>query len=157
MGAKAVILTVAGVAVLASATHPGAPEPAVSVSHRGYEPWARAFLDKGHWPVNGCTLGGVIAWEHTEGSPREWHNPLDSTAPMPGSHEINGDHVQSYPQPWEGLRAPVRSVTVYYPAIRAALSAGASAQAIADATQQPDIHGYRWGTRPFTAYCLPGR
>ena len=108
----------------------------------GYTPssWAAALLSAGGWPPTGCNLGAITAWEAAEGG--NWENsaarnPLDTTMPESGSWPVNSVNVQAYPSWQEG-----------YGGILSALSAGESAQAVADA-----VAASPWGTGSFNATC----
>jgi hypothetical protein len=114
--------------------------------------WASALLSGGGWPQTACNLGAVQAWERAEGG--NWansaaYNPLNTTQYEPGSSVMNAAGVRVYTSWREGFAATL--TTLGYPAyagIRSALSAGDSAQAVADA-----VAGSPWGTGSFTATC----
>jgi hypothetical protein len=114
--------------------------------------WASSLLSAGGWPQTACNLGAVQAWERAEGG--NWansaaYNPLDTTQPELASSVMNSAGVRAYASWADGFRATL--TTLGYPAyagIRAALSAGDSAQAVADA-----VAASPWGTGPFTATC----
>jgi hypothetical protein len=114
--------------------------------------WAAALMSAGGWPQTTCNLGAITAWEAAEGG--NWENsaaanPLDTTQPEPGSWSINSAAVQAYPSWAEGFRATLTTLGYApYGGIRSALSAGNSAQAVADA-----VAASPWGTGPFTAPC----
>jgi len=124
--------------------------------------WARAVLRAEGAPRTGCNMGAMLAWEGAEGG--HWENdasfnPLNTTYDGPGGSwlyngritaTINGDQVRAYNSWHTGLVATVRTLNLpAYAGIRAALAAGDSAQAVADAEA-----GTPWGTGPFTASCL---
>jgi hypothetical protein len=146
-------------ALLALAGHDGvsgttAGASMVVPSGSSYTPqsWAAALLSAGGWPQTTCNLGAITAWETAEGG--NWENsaaanPLDTTQPEPGSWSINSAAVQAYPSWAEGFRATLTTLDYgAYGGIRSALTAGGSAQAVADA-----IAASPWGTGPFTATC----
>jgi len=114
--------------------------------------WASAFLGVIGEPQTACNLGAVEAWESAEGG--AWDNsaaanPLDTTEREPGSWSINSVGVQAYPSWAEGLQANAAAITNgLYGGILSALSAGDSAQAVADA-----VASSPWGTAPFSANC----
>jgi hypothetical protein len=117
--------------------------------------WARALLRAEGLPRTGCNVGAVVSWENAEGG--HWvndarYNPLNTTMPEPGSVAIAGNPagVQSYTSWHQGLQATVNTLNNgRYGPILAALRAGDSAQAVADAEAATP-----WGTGPFTATCL---
>jgi hypothetical protein len=111
--------------------------------------WARSLLAAGGWPETSCNLGAVVAWERAEGSTPAWHNLLDTTLREPGSRPVNSVGVQAYPSVQAGLAATVATLRGGpYGPILAALAAGDSAQAVADA-----VAASPWGTERFTASC----
>ena len=105
----------------------------------GYTPssWAAALLSAGGWPQTSCNLGAITAWEAAEGG--NWensaaYNPLDTIMPEPGSWPVNSVSVQAYPSWQEGFTATLTTLgNGDYGGILSALSAGNSAQAVADA------------------------
>ncbi len=139
----------AALIVAGTARHGGTP--AAAPDGTGYTPlaWADALLAAGGWPQTSCNTAAVTAWQAAEGSNPAWHNPLDTTQPEAGSHPVNSVGVQAYPTWQDGLRATVTTLdNGLYGPVLAALAAGTSAQAVADAvTASP------WGTGPFTASC----
>lgn len=114
--------------------------------------WASAFLGVIGEPQTACNQSAVEAWENAEGG--AWDNsaaanPLDTTEREPGSWSINSVGVQAYPSWAEGLQANAAAITNgLYGGILSALSAGDSAQAVADA-----VASSPWGTAPFEAAC----
>lgn len=114
--------------------------------------WAQAFLSGAGLPVTGCNVSAVTAWEAAEGG--NWansarFNPIDTTQPEPGSWPMNSVGVQAYPSWAAGLSATVTTLqNGNYPGIIAALQAGGSAQAVADA-----VAASPWGTSAFQASC----
>ena len=114
--------------------------------------WAVALLSAGGWPQTACNLGAITAWEAAEGG--NWentarYNPLDTTEPEPGSWPMNSVNVQAYTSWQEGFTATLATLgNGDYGGILSALSAGDSAQAVADA-----VAGSPWGTGSFTATC----
>lgn len=124
--------------------------------------WAAALLRYGGWPQTACNKGAIQAWEGAEGG--QWgpnpnddgtFNPLNTTHPEPGSAgRINtgtpGIWVQAYPSWQSGFQATAATLdNGRYGGILAALRAGNSAQAVADA-----VAASPWGTGPFTARCV---
>jgi hypothetical protein len=114
--------------------------------------WARALLRADSDPRTRCNLDGVTAWERAEGghfANAARYNPLDSTMREPGSWSMNPVGVQAYPSWRAGFRATLATLhNGLYGNVLAALRAGDSAQAIADA-----VAASPWGTQPFTARC----
>ncbi len=114
--------------------------------------WARALLSAAGWPETSCNLAAVTAWEGAEGG--NWanaarFNPLDTTQPEPGSYPMNSAGVQAYSSWQSGFAATLTTLgNGRYGAILSALSAGNSAQAVADA-----VAASPWGTAPLTASC----
>lgn len=110
--------------------------------------WAPAFLRDARLPVTPSNVRAVVAWEMAEGG--NWFNgarfnPLDTTMPEPGATDMNWVGVKAYTSWTQGFVATV--ATLYngnYPGIIAALRAGKSAQAVADAVAVSP-----WGTLPF--------
>ncbi len=121
---------------------------------RGYTPlsWAAALLSAGGWPQTSCNLGAITAWEAAEGG--NWensaaYNPLDTTMPEPDSWSMNSVNVQAYTSWQEGFQATLTTLgNGDYGGILSALSAGNSAQAVADA-----VAASPWGTGSFNATC----
>jgi len=132
-------------AVTASATIPGGSAYAPSS-------WAAALLSAGGWPRTRCNLAAVTAWEQAEGG--NWqnsaaYNPLNTTMPEPGSWVVNSAGVKAYPSWQAGFTATLATLgNGRYGPVRSALTAGTSAQAVADA-----VAGSPWGTGPFQAAC----
>ena len=120
----------------------------------GYTPssWAAALLSAGGWPPTACNLGAIEAWEAAEGG--NWensaaYNPLDTTEPESGSSTMNSAGVRAYPSWQEGFAATLTTLdNGNYPGILSALSAGNSAQAVANA-----VAASPWGTGSFHATC----
>jgi len=120
----------------------------------GYTPlsWAAALLSAGGWPQTSCNLGAITAWEAAEGG--NWensaaYNPLDTTMPEPDSWSMNSVNVQAYTSWQEGFQATLTTLgNGDYGGILSALSAGNSAQAVADA-----VAASPWGTGSFNATC----
>ena len=151
-------LAIAAVIALAMAGAGGASAGhAVVAAVRGgsaYTPqtWAVALLGADHLPLTACDVSAVTAWEAAEGG--AWQNsasgnPLNTTMPEPGSSAINSAGVQAYPSWQEGFAATVATLNNGdYPGILAALRAGDSAQAVADA-----VGASPWGTGYFSASC----
>ncbi len=111
--------------------------------------WARALLAAGGWPVTGCNVGAVQAWEKAENSNPAWFNPLDTTQREPGSSPVNSVGVQAYSSWRDGFAATLATLhNGRYPAVLAALAAGSNAQAVADA-----VAASPWGTQPFRVGC----
>jgi len=114
--------------------------------------WARALLHATGFQATPCNVGAVVAWETAEGG--HWgntarYNPLDDTRPMPGSRPMNSKHVQVYTSWTQGLDAAGATLGgPDYGGIRAALSAGNNAQAVATA-----VGASVWGTQRFLASC----
>jgi hypothetical protein len=114
--------------------------------------WAVALLAAGSWPQTACNAAAVTAWENAEGG--NWangarFNPLDTTQPEPGSYPMNSAGVQAFASWQSGFTATLATLgNGNYGAILSALSAGGSAQAVADA-----VAASPWGTAPFTASC----
>jgi hypothetical protein len=114
--------------------------------------WAVALLSAGGWPQSGCNLGAIEAWERAEGG--NWantaaYNPLNTTQRESGSWSINSVSVQAYTSWAEGFRATLTTLgNGDYGGILSALSAGTSAQAVADA-----VAASPWGTGQFQASC----
>ena len=158
----AAAVALAGLALVILAGHHSAPAPdrataataAAAPGGSAYTPasWARALLRSLGDPRTACNLGAVTAWEAAEGG--NWadaaqDNPLNTTMPEPGSRAVNPAGVQAYPSWREGFTATLDTLrNGLYGAILAALAAGNSAQAVADA-----VAASPWGTRPFDAEC----
>jgi len=153
LGLAIAVSATAGTAT-AVAPHGGAGVHGAVPSGSAYTPasWARALLAAGGWPESACNLSAVTAWERAEGG--HWanaarFNPLDTTQPEQGSWPMNSVGVQAYPSWAAGFRATLTTLANgRYAAVLAALSAGTSAQAVADAAAASP-----WGTGPFTASC----
>lgn len=161
-GGQEVAVGVAVVIVLAAAgQHAAAPGSravsavrAVAPAGSSYTPasWAAAFLAGGGWPQTACNLAAIQAWEAAEGG--QWdnsaqYNPLNTTQPEPGSWTVNSAGVQAFPTWQEGFTANLAVIrNGLYGPVLSALSAGGSAQAVADA-----VAASPWGTAPFTATC----
>jgi hypothetical protein len=145
------LLALTGHHAVGASTH-GASGPAPSGSSYTPQSWAAAFLAAGGWPQTACNISAITAWEAAEGG--NWnnsaqYNPLDTTQPEPGSWPMNSVGVQAYPSWQEGFQANLTVINNgLYGGILAALSAGDSAQAVADA-----VAASPWGTAPFTATC----
>jgi peptidoglycan hydrolase CwlO-like protein len=115
--------------------------------------WASAFLRVARLTVTPSNLAAITAWEMAEGG--NWNNsatfnPLNTTLPEPGSTSMNWVGVQAYTSWAQGFQATV--TTLYngnYTAIIAALKAGSSAQAVAEA-----VAASQWGTQQFTVPVL---
>ena len=114
--------------------------------------WAAALLSAGGWPQTACNLGALEAWARAEGG--NWnnsaaYNPLDTTMPEPGSWSMNSVGVRAYPSWRDGFAATLATLeNGNYPGILSALSAGTSAQAVANA-----VAASPWGTGAFQATC----
>ena len=114
--------------------------------------FARAVLRAEGDPRTPANVCAIVSWEAAEGG--HWnntaaYNPMNTTLPEPGSSPINSVGVQSYTSWGEGLRATVDTLNNgNYGGILAALRAGGSAQAVADA-----VGASPWGTGYFTASC----
>lgn len=148
----------------------GQPASVTAVNAHGVAPagssytpqtWAAAFLGYGGFQQTGCDLAAVEAWESAEGgqwgpNPRDdgTYNPLNTTRPEPGSSGVistgtPGVYVQGYPSWREGFQGTLAVLdNGLYGAVIAALRAGDSAQAVADA-----VASSPWGTKPFQASC----
>ncbi|MGO8683916.1 MAG: hypothetical protein ACLQUT_04985 [Thermoleophilia bacterium] len=115
--------------------------------------WAGAFMRVAQLTDTPSNLAAITAWEMAEGG--NWNNsatfnPLNTTLPEPGSTSMNWVGVQAYTSWARGFQATV--ATLYngnYTAIIAALKAGTSAQAVADA-----VAASPWGTQQFTVPVL---
>ena len=139
-----------------SPSRPGAlPASGPAGGHRVARPasWASAFLGIIREPQTRCDISAVVAWSRAEGG--AWGgdgataNPLNTTQPEPGAYSINSVGVKAYPSWQEGLQANAAAITNgLYANVLSALSAGSSAQAVADA-----VAASPWGTLPFTATC----
>ena len=151
----------AGIGLAALSGHHGGTGGAAALTARAVIPdgsaytpasWAAALLTAAGWPRTSCNLGAITAWEGAEGG--NWANaarfsPLDTTQREPGSWAMNGAGVQAYTSWAEGFRATLTTLANgSYGAILAALAAGDSAQAVADA-----VAASPWGTAPFRAGC----
>ena len=165
-GVAAAALVAAGTgghAVVHAVTHSAPSTASITVpSGSGYTPqsWAAALLAAGGWPGTACNLGAITAWENTEGG--NWnnsatYNPLNTTYDDNGAWEtdgrvtatINSHGVRAYDSWQTGFTATVTVLdNGLYGPILAALSAGSSAQAVADA-----VGSSPWGTAPFQATC----
>jgi hypothetical protein len=155
---RTAVVGAVAVVVLASASHHGAAgattTDAAVPAGSTYTPasWAAALLPAGGWPATACNLGAIEAWESAEGG--QWENsaafnPLNTTQPEPGSWTINSGGVRAYVSWQQGFRATLTTLSYAdYSGIRAALSAGDNAQAVADA-----VAASPWGTEPFKANC----
>lgn len=115
--------------------------------------WARTFLAAIPEPQTPCNVSAVVAWAAAEGG--AWggdgasFNPLNTTQPEPGDYPINSVGVKAYPNWQEGLQGNVIAITNgLYGNVLAAMQAGDSAQAVADA-----VAASPWGTLPFSASC----
>jgi len=151
----------AGIGLAALTCHYAAAGGAAAITARAVIPdgsaytpasWAVALLAAGGWPRTSCNIGAITAWENAEGG--NWanaarFNPLDTTEPEPGSYPMNSAGVQAYPSWAVGFRATLTTLANgHYGGILAALAAGGSAQAVADA-----VAASPWGTAPFRANC----
>lgn len=127
----------------------GSSAPAPSSGGASAAVWASGFLGAAGLPRTACNVAAVRAWEGAEGTFSEYNNPLDSTQREPGSYSVNSVGVQHYVSTAQGEQATVKTLfNGYYPAIIAALRAGSSAQAVANA-----IASSKWGTEAFSASC----
>lgn len=127
------------------------PVPLAAATAVSYTPasWASAFLQLAGYRRTPCNIAAITAWIRAEGSNWAWRNPLDDTRQMPGSRPVNSKHVQDYTSWDRGLNATTATLSgPDYGSIRAALTAGSDAQAVADA-----VSASVWGTEPFAVEC----
>jgi hypothetical protein len=160
-GRFAISAVAAGIGLAALAGHHAGTGGTAALTARAVIPdgtaytprsWAAALVTAGGWPRTSCNLGAIQAWERAEGG--HWansaaYNPLNTTQREPGSQSINSVSVQAYTSWAEGFRATLATLgNGSYGPILAALSAGDSARAVADA-----VAASPWGTAPFRAGC----
>ena len=115
--------------------------------------WAKALLEQLQLPLTQQNVAAITAWEIAEGG--HWHNtahynPLDTTMPEPGATSMNSVGVKAYVSWAQGFTATIATLrNGYYGGILAALRAGTSAIAVADA-----VAASPWGTGNFSRPAL---
>lgn len=117
--------------------------------------WANDFLKALGKPMTAENKVGIVAWEYMEGG--HFHNsakfnPLNTTQPMPGAGNTGSQgNIKVYTDYAQGLEATVKTINNgRYGVILAALDAGTSAEAIADAIGQT-----AWGTKNGVRAAIP--
>jgi hypothetical protein len=105
------------------------------------EQWAHDFLTGLGMPVTTENVKAMVAWQQAEGT-RAANNPLATTQNMPGATRFNRVGVKNFLTYDDGITANIKAITNgRYPNILAALQAGNSAEAVAQA-----IAASPWGT-----------
>ncbi len=127
-----------------SSAQSGAPAGSGKPNRAAVDPvqWARAFLTKLGMPVTAENVRAIAAWEQAEGTAAQF-TPLATTqAGFPGETRFNSVGVKNYVTFADGINANAHALTNgLYGNILAALHAGNSAQAVAQA-----IADSPWGT-----------
>jgi hypothetical protein len=103
--------------------------------------WATDLLNQLGLPVTAENIKALGAWAQAEGTKASF-NPLATTQSMPGATSFNSVGVRNYTSYADGIRATAQTLTNgHYPNILAALRAGNSAVAVAQA-----VAASPWGT-----------
>jgi hypothetical protein len=103
--------------------------------------WATDLLNQLGLPVTAENIKALGAWAQAEGTKASF-NPLATTQSMPGATSFNSVGVRNYASYADGIRATAQTLTNgHYPNILAALRAGNSAVAVAQA-----VAASPWGT-----------
>lgn len=134
----------AGTATTSTATDPTVPTSSGSLNRAGVDSvgWARDFLTKLGMPITSENVKAVVAWEQAEGTKASF-NPLATTqSGFAGETKFNSVGVKNYATYQNGIDANVHALTNgRYANVLAALQAGNSATAVAQAIQNSP-----WGT-----------
>jgi hypothetical protein len=137
--------TSAGATASTSAVAAGAPA-------NNREQWAHDFLTQLNMPVTTENVKAMVAWQQAEGT-SAMYNPLATTQYMPGDSQFNSVGVKNFASYQDGLTANIKAITNgRYPNILAALQAGNSATAVAQAIQNSP-----WGTGGLVLRILNGQ
>ncbi|MCU1427948.1 MAG: hypothetical protein JWL83_1948 [Actinomycetia bacterium] len=105
------------------------------------EKWAQDFLTRLGMPVSTENVKVMVAWQQAEGTSARF-NPLATTQDMPGATRFNSVGVRNFATYEDGLAANIKVINNgRYGNILAALKAGNSATAVAQAIQNSP-----WGT-----------
>ncbi len=135
---------VSGTGASSTVTDPAVPASSGSLNRAGVDSvgWARDFLTKLGMPVTSENVKAVVAWEQAEGTKASF-NPLATTqSGFAGETKFNSVGVKNYATYQNGIDANVHALTNgRYTNILAALQAGNSATAVAQAIQSSP-----WGT-----------
>jgi hypothetical protein len=128
----------------ASSSDPSVPTSTGTVNRAGVDSvgWARDFLTKLGMPITSENVKAITAWEQAEGTKASF-NPLATTqSGFAGETKFNRVGVKNYATYQNGIDANVHALTNgRYTNILAALQAGNSATAVAQAIQNSP-----WGT-----------
>ena len=128
----------------AAAADPNVPTSSGKLNRAGVDSvkWARDFLTALGKPITAENVKAVTAWEQAEGTKASF-NPLATTqGGFAGETQFNSVGVKNYANYQDGIAANVHALTNgRYTNILAALSAGNSAVAVAQA-----IKNSPWGT-----------
>ncbi len=127
-----------------TASDPSVPTSTGTLNRAGVDSvgWARDFLTKLGMPITSENVKAITAWEQAEGTKASF-NPLATTqSGFAGETKFNSVGVKNYATYQNGIDANVHALTNgRYTNILAALQAGNSATAVAQAIQSSP-----WGT-----------